>query len=272
MFEKNINLPVLAFDMDGTLLSRQDGIHPRDMELLTMPDPPAVFVPATGRSLFAIRQIFRSYGAFKERTIPFPMVLQNGSLIYNPGEEKLRSVTLDLDVQTRLIGLFKQEPRIAFLFFFEDRLRMLNDTPFGRTSTSRYMYEPEPFDTETETEMSSKIICLSDDGSLLQEIREKLRGFPVEAEFSLPTILELNAAGVNKGAGLEFLSEYNGWDKKRVFCAGDGDNDIEMFRKFENSFTPESSPDRIKEKAKFVIDARTEGLFTPMLETIHRLF
>ncbi len=263
-------LPVLAFDMDGTLLSRQDGIHPRDMDLLTMPDPPAVFVPATGRSLFAIRQIFRSYGAFLDGPLPFPMVLQNGSLVFNPGEDKLRSSTLDFDVQTRLVHLFQQEPRVSFLFFFEDRLNMLNETPFGKISTSRYMYHPQPFDTQAETATCSKILCMSDNDALLKEIREKIRDYPLEAVFSLPTLLEINAEGVNKGAGLKFLAEYNGWDKKNVFCAGDGDNDVEMFRSFENSFTPASSPERIQQQVKFVIDTREEGLFTPMLKIIHQ--
>lgn len=265
------DLPILAFDMDGTLLSRQDGIHPRDMELLTMSDPPAVFVPATGRSLFAIRQIFRSYGAFQEGSISFPMVLQNGSLVYNPGEKKLRCITIGFDVQTRLIQIFQQEPRIAFLFFFEDCLKMLNDTPFGRASTSRYMYKPIPFEPSTEIERCNKILCMSDNASLLVDIREKIRDLPVEAVYSLPTLLEINAKGVNKGAGLEYLAEYNGWDKKNVFCVGDGDNDVEMFRAFENSFAPLTSPEHIQKQAKHVIDTRVEGLLTPMLKIINQL-
>jgi Cof subfamily protein (haloacid dehalogenase superfamily) len=262
------DLPVIAFDMDGTLLTYQSGIHSRDIELLTMPDPPAIFVPTTGRSLFALRRILQTFGICDDTAIPFPMVLQNGSLILNPGEERLRFTPFDLQTQERILELFQTRPEVSFLLFSDDRLRLLNPTPFGLAETSRYMYEPETYDKNAPTDLCTKIICLGKDADVVVSIRELVKDYDLEAALSKPTILEFNPRGVNKGAGLEFLLEYNGWEKNQVFCAGDGDNDVAMFRRFDTTFTPDTSPDYIKLLATHVIDTHKEGLLTTMLNII----
>lgn len=262
------NLPILAFDMDGTLLTHQDGIHPRDIALLTMPDPPAIFVPTTGRSLFAIRRILQTFGICDDNPLPFPMVLQNGSLIYNPGEMKLRYTPFDLGTQEDLIRLFRTKPEISFLLFLEDRLRLVNPTPFGLEETRRYMFEPEIYDDNAPAVACSKILCLGEDQEEIKEIRELVKDFDLEAALSKPTILEFNPPGINKGTGLEFLAEYNGWEKSRVYCAGDGDNDLEMFRRFNVSFTPSTSSEPVKQMVTHVIDTNKDGLLSSMLEII----
>ncbi|HEX7555222.1 MAG TPA: HAD family hydrolase [Leptolinea sp.] len=260
------NRPILAFDMDGTLLSRQDGIHSKDIDLLTMPDPPAIFVPATGRSLFAIRRILQTFGINRDNPLPYPLVLQNGSLVYNPGEEKIRSISFSLDIQEALIAQFKKQSRVSFLLFSEDRLRMLNPTAFGIAETRRYMFQPEDYTDSEPAVACSKILCLAEDPVTVAEVNEMVKELNVEVALSKPTILEFNPPGVNKGEGLEFLAEFNGWNKERIFCAGDGDNDVEMFRRFENSFTPDNSPENIQQMACYVIDTQREGLLTPMLQ------
>lgn len=262
------DLPILAFDIDGTLMTHQDCIHKRDIELLTMPDPPAIFVPTTGRSLFAIRRILRSFEICDGYPLRFPMVLQNGALVYNPGEEKLRHAPISRDTQEELIILFKSMPEVSFLFFLEDHLRLLNPTPYGLEETRRYMSEPEIYTDTTPLEPCSKILCMSEDTGRISEMRGLVNCFKLEAARSKPTVLEFNAPGVNKGAGLEYLIQHNGWDRTRVYCAGDGDNDVEMFRRFENSFTPDTSPKNIQIKAKYIIDISHDGLLTSMLNII----
>ena len=262
------DLPVIAFDMDGTLLTHQGGIHPQDIELLTMPDPPAIFVPTTGRSLFAMRRILQTFEICSETAIPFPMILQNGSLILNPGEERLRFTPFDLQTQDQVLKLFQTRPEVSFLLFSDDRLRLLNPTPFGLAETRRYMYEPEIYDENAPADACTKILCLGENPEAVVSIRELVKDYDLEVALSKPTILEFNPPGVNKGASLEFLAEYNGWEKNRVFCAGDGDNDVEMFRRFGTTFTPNTSPDYIKHLATHVIDTQKDGLLTSMLNII----
>ncbi len=134
--------------------------------------------------------------------------------------------------------------------------------------TRRYMFEPEDYDESAPPDACSKIICLGEDPEIVAEIRELVKDFDLEAALSKPTVLEFNPPDVNKGSGLEFLITFNGWDKKRVYCAGDGDNDLEMFRRFDTSFTPNTSPDSVRQLVTHVIDTRKDGLFSPMLQII----
>jgi HAD superfamily hydrolase (TIGR01484 family) len=233
-----------------------------------MKNPPAIFVPTTGRSLFAIRKMFQTFGIIKDVPLPFHLILQNGSIIYTSGENILRYTPFDLELQNDLIQLFKTVPEVTFLLFSDSRLYILNPTPYGLARTLRYLFPPEPYDDNQPVPASSKIICMSEDPTALIEVRGMVNSFGVEATLSLPTVLELNPPGVNKGAGLEFLAEVYGWDKKQVYCAGDGENDAEMFRRFTTTFTPITSSETIQKLATHVIDTGTNGLFSSLLNII----
>jgi Cof subfamily protein (haloacid dehalogenase superfamily) len=261
-------LPIIAFDLDGTLLTPQGEIHPHDIELLTMEDPPAIFIPTTGRSLFAIRKMFQTFGIIKDVPLPFHLILQNGSAIYDCDENILRYTPFDLALQNGLIPLFKTCPEVTFLLFSNNRLFLLNPTPYGVARTLRYLFTPEPYNDHEPPPPCSKIICMTENPEDLTKVREMVSRFGVEATLSLPTVLELNPPGVNKGAGLEFLAEVNGWEKSRVYCAGDGENDVEMFRRFSTTFTPKTSPATIQALATHIIDTSVDGLLTSMVNII----
>jgi len=264
----NDALPVIAFDLDGTLISHDLKIHPMDVALLTMPEPPAIFVPTTGRTLFSIRTLFQSFGVLSDSPMHFPAVLQNGSLIVNAGEQRLRYRTFEPEVQAALIKVLLSRPDVSFMLFNNDRMRMMNPTPYGDATTSYYMFKPERYDPHEPDEPCSKIICLAETVEILDEIRGLIQGFDFELASSKTTILEINPPGVSKGVALEYLAEHNGWDKQRVYCAGDGENDLEMFRRFPVSFTPHTSPDTIKGQVTHVVDIQEHGLLRSILNII----
>ena len=263
-------LPVIAFDLDGTLISHDLKIHPADVAILTMPDPPAIFVPTTGRTLHSIRSMFQTHGILGDEPMHFPAVLQNGSLVVNSGEERLRYKTLEPDVQAELIKVLRSRPDVTFMLFNNDRMRMMNPTPYGEATTSYYKFKPDRYDPDEQDEPCSKIICLAETVDILDEIRVLISGFDLELATSKTTILEMNPPGVSKGAALEYLAERKGWDTRRVFCAGDGENDVEMFRRFPVSFTPHTSPDSIKSQVSYVVDVSENGLLRSILNIIER--
>lgn len=236
--------------------------------MLTMPDPPAIYVPTTGRTLFSIRSMFQSHGILGTSPMPFPAVLQNGSLIVNANEERLRYRTFKPEVQVELLKVLLTRPDVSFMLFNNDRMRMMNPTPYGDATTSYYQFKPVPYDPSEPDEPCSKIICLAESAEILDGIRDLVRGFDLAIATSKTTILEFNPPGVSKGAALEYLAECNGWDKSRVFCAGDGENDLEMFRRFPVSFTPHNSPVPIQAEATHVVDIREHGLLRSILNII----
>lgn len=262
--------PIIVFDLDGTLINEQGEIHPNDIALLTMPDPPAIFVPATGRSLFALRRTFQASGIINGKPVPYPMILQNGALLLDQGEKKLRYSAFAQDIQEKIIALCKSKLEATFLLFGEQELRLLHPTPFGIWETERYMFVPKEFNDDEPVFPMSKIMCLSEDAKLLQEMSSLAQDYEMEVTLSTPTILEFNPAGVTKGHGLEMFVQLFHWEETNIYCAGDAENDLEMFARFQNSFAPETSPSVIQNKAANVINTLRDGLFAPILNFASR--
>jgi HAD superfamily hydrolase (TIGR01484 family) len=258
--------PIIVFDLDGTLLNKEGGVHPKDVDFLTMKDPPAIFVPATGRSLYALRKTFQTAGILNGKPAPFPMILHNGALVLDREEKKVHYQSFEPGIQSQLIEICKTRPETAFLLFGEADMVILYPNQFGMEETVRYMFTPRVYSDDMPYLPMSKIMCLSDNPAVLQEIGALVQVLDIETAHSTPTILEFNPSGVTKGSGLETLIDLYKWDRQRIFCAGDGENDLDMFAQFPNSFAPKSSPVKIQSKAKAVIDTQPDGLLTPMLQ------
>jgi Cof subfamily protein (haloacid dehalogenase superfamily) len=260
--------PIIVFDLDGTLINQQGGINPMDVALLVLPEPPAVFVPATGRSMYGLRKLFQLSGIFNGSPIPYPLILQNGSLVYNRGEQKLLFSPFDPVIQTDLINLCNANPSATYLLFGENSIRTLHPNQFGTAETEKYLLFPEEYNAGGPFIPLSKIMCLSEDPDYLKGFMNKAKRLGIEVSMSNPTLLEMNPLGITKGTGLELLVEHNQWKRDEVYCAGDAGNDLDMFKKFPNSFAPETSPESIRACAAHVIDTEECGLFTPILEFI----
>ena len=63
----------------------------------------------------------------------------------------------------------------------------------------------------------------------IKSISEFVKDLDVDRFRSLPLVLELNPAGINKGTGLlSILNEYNR-NNFSIYVAGDGENDLPLF-------------------------------------------
>src|SRR5215217_1684528 len=115
---------VLCFDFDGTLVDGEGGIHQRDVEILGS-ETPVTLVPATGRPLHAVRHTFERHGLFADRPVPFPLVLENGAAVYEADERLRAQHPFAPDVQGAFIEAMLASPRMTFLLFSLDEVRIL---------------------------------------------------------------------------------------------------------------------------------------------------
>ena len=127
-----MTLPILCFDLDGTLLDGKGRIHPQDAALLADPEPLALFIPATGRPLGSVRLTFNKNGLFVGRKLPFPLILENGSILYAGGEKLVSFLPFDCQAQSDLIDLAGQHPQVTFLFMGLEEVHVEHPSPFGR--------------------------------------------------------------------------------------------------------------------------------------------
>lgn len=263
--------PILSFDLDGTLVDRHGRIHPNDIALLESAQPPAVLVPATGRSLGALRRTFNHNGLFMGRQIACPLVLQNGSLLLSADETPLAYFPFEPDLQERLIDRAFQKPDITFLFLSANQVHLLWPNPFGVQAADQYEFSVTPFTARSRGAAFSKIMCLSNCAAALAEIAAWAGGLPVEGAYSMPTIFEITPQGTDKGSGLRRLLAALGLNGRTIVAAGDGENDLPLLRRAAVACAPTTAPEAIRRRARHVIDVSREGLLAPMLAFANQL-
>lgn len=265
MSKSNFSAVVCA-DLDGTLVDGAGKIHPRDITLLHAFNE-VCFVPATGRILDSVRRVFSRSGVIREEKIPFPLVLQNGSVTYRSGEVLQDYYAYPPQIQDRLIEIGRSLPELTILFSDADKMVMLSPNAFGIATADRYDLPSDPFDP-ARISRYCKMMCLSDHPALLREVERLTAGMDVERVYSMPSILEITPQGTSKGAGVKNLLAALGLAGIPVYAVGDGGNDVRMFEAADRSFAPITSPAEIQALVDQVVDPRPEGILTPVLRAV----
>lgn len=255
---------VICFDMDGTILDGNADMHPNDREILKS-ERQYQFVPATGRSLGAIKRLFRRNQVFKDGPLPIPVILQNGSLVYLPGEQLHAYRAFPPETQERLLKAMLAEPELNFWLFGDNILHTLWPTPFGRSLSEHFDLDIQPFPRNEPPAEYSKIIALSEDPEQLANFANNPALDGTELSYSRTTLLEINPAGINKGTALVDLLQALGLEQPQIYVAGDGGNDLPLFELSDHSFAPLNAQPQVMERARYVIDTQQEGLLAPIL-------
>lgn len=122
-----------------------------------------------------------------------------------------------------------------------------------------YVLDNNVFDEELKNGDCYKVMVFYGFGKskkiLSKDINKILREKHPDIESSWTSIVnELTPVNCNKGAGLEFYTNYLQIDKKDVYVVGDSGNDITMFNKFhENSYCMNHAYPSVKKYAKYTI-------------------
>ena len=85
---------------------------------------------------------------------------------------------------------------------------------------------------------------------------------------SLPYFLEYAAAGVTKGAGLDFLAAHMGFTRERTIAFGDGENDVELVEWAGYGIAVENAHDRVKAVADWICPSAEEQGVAQVLEAL----
>jgi hypothetical protein len=259
--------PIVALDLDGTLLSMGDLMHPKDKEIL-LECKEVNFVFASGRQRFGIRKSMTANDLFIDAPIPFPMVLINGGALYLRKEELWQTRPFSEKVQRDLVQILEPISDIPFVFQSLDRIYLMHPNPFSIDLMKAIGVTPLEMDELDLTDPFYKIICWSDENRHLLLAQETLRGFPVEPYISTGLSVEFSPRGVNKGEGLIRLLDHLDGDKAEIYAVGDSENDLPLFPYATKSFVPSTAPPEIKKQADVIIDPALRGLLQPLMEQV----
>jgi HAD superfamily hydrolase (TIGR01484 family) len=263
--DRDETAPIVCFDFDGTLVDAEGRIHPSDVAILGAAIQ-ATLVPATGRPLHAVRSTLVQHGLFADRPLPFSLVLEGGAVVYDAGERVRAEFAFDPDVQHALTDAMLAAPRITFLVFSTDRVFELWPSEPGDRMIDRFALQTAPFAAEQREMPWTKVVSIARTPDPLREFATGTSALPLERAFSLPTVLELTRAGVDKGLGLDVLLDCHK-PHGTIAAAGDGENDLPLFDRATVTFAPADSPPTIRARADHVFDP-ARGVLTPILRTL----
>lgn len=219
--------PIVASDLDGTLLSPDHRLSPFARETLQLLTGKGVnFIFATGRHYIDVAQMRDSLG------IDAFMITSNGARVHNTAGELIFSHNLDESIARELFAIHYSHPDI-YTNIYRDEEWFLNrhrpgEMDFFQESNFNYqVYKPDSLPTDG----ISKVFFTSAEPNKLIPLEEALIdrwGDKINVSFSLPTCLEVMAGGVSKGHALDAVSQILGHSLRDCIAFGDGMNDKEM--------------------------------------------
>ena len=116
----------------------------------------------------------------------------------------------------------------------------------------------------------TKLVCVGDPDALdgVEERAKLTFGDRLYISKSLPYFLEFARAGVTKGAGLQFLCEYMGFNRERTIAFGDGENDVELVEWPPYGIAVGNAHERVKAVARWVCPAAADEGVAQVLEAL----
>ncbi|MGY0219196.1 Cof-type HAD-IIB family hydrolase [Endozoicomonadaceae bacterium StTr2] len=220
--------PVVVSDLDGTLLNEQHELTPETRQVIRQLNGQGVrFIFATGRHHQDVDSIRAQLG------IDMYTITSNGARVLSPdGEFIVRHNILPATVKGLIAAGRKYRGSVYINVYAEDQWFVEQEQKelLKFHSKTGFAYQLQDLDTIPTNQIIKLFFCAGNHDNLLpleQDIK-RIFGDTVSLAFSLPTILEVMAPGVNKGHALQEIMSLKGLSLQDAIAFGDGMNDVEM--------------------------------------------
>lgn len=264
---------MIASDIDGTILPYKGKISDRNIKAIRyFEENGGVFTLVTGRSIAAAKYIAEEIG------ICVPMVVDNGSLIYDSKTDEILSKTdLPAAASDILISVLKKFPQASAqtyrdkdFFIHNLNVHILNHvTDVERTSLDESLVisaeeSPTPW-------QKVLVACDEDVASQVYEYAITLPHEGINIVRSSKHYVELVPKNSTKGEGTLKLAQMLGIDRENLFTAGDYLNDRELIAVGGKSFAPDDAHEEIKANADFVVGPCHDGVIADIIDYIEKV-
>lgn len=254
-------IQVIFSDIDGTLLNKEHQVTPRTRNaLIQVVNCGVDFVPVSARMPSAIRTVTDPID------ISGAVIAYNGALILGKDDEILESTVIDT-VQLQSIYEFirKETLDLAWNIYVEDKWYVRNRQDF-------WIEREEDIVAVTATELDEAEVKLLDYAHkvlLMGKADEVMRAcdimkqrFPVLSIMpSGPHLLEIMAAGVNKGRAIVSYMQKMDIQPSKSLAFGDNFNDVEMLRQAGRGILMGNAPQVLQEEfADITSDHNHDGI------------
>lgn len=194
-------------------------------------------------------------------------IMKKGTRIYSSklNELELLRLVKDIDTDERIVSYFGS----TVDHFYAGNAKVKNHPNDFINNELSDEHQLLVKDVSLEDAILDKTIAISnltlifdsgrkDLNSIRNELKKKYKKF--EFAKSGPYTIDVTAIRADKGAAVDFLRAYCGFERDEVAVVGDSGNDIPMFEMFDHSFCMSHSDDFVKNYASTVVDSVADAI------------
>jgi len=222
-------------------------------------------IVVTGRMMQSVRRFL------EPAHLDEPVICYQGAVVADADGQWLRHEPIPLELAREVIELV-QNVGFGLNCYVDDELYVAKATQGSRAYAGfQDLVIHEVGDLlEWLDEPPTKLVCVGDPQELDGvEARMKAHfGERLYISKSLPYFLEFAAAGVTKGAGLDFLAEHMGFTREQTVAFGDGENDVELVEWGGFGVAVENAHARVKAVADWICPSAEEQGVAQVLEAV----
>ena len=269
---------LLASDYDDTLYDKRLSISRENREAVDyFLREGGTFTISTGRSLrnFSIQM------ELERLPVNAPVILANGAVIYDfSAGETLWKRTLPDTIPGHLEAVCAAFPRVGFEAYHQEadgeetvytfRANAATEKHLRRcrlTGHPRAIREmPTPW---------IKVILQHMDPAYLMKVEDYMLNRwagAYEITFSNPYLLEVTAKGANKGLCVKRVAKRMGIAPDRVYCVGNGINDIPMLAVSAIPFAPADCYDEVKDWGAEILPSCNESCVAELIRRLDGIY
>lgn len=255
-------------DFDRTL---SDGtiIPPRNLEAIErFKAQGGMFSVATGRSIPTFRP------KLEQVKVNAPVVLSNGSIVYDFADGKTWiQHYLTADERAKIDRIRERhnskaifEVEIGLEIYLPDAQLAVEENEYTRRHYEWVGFASRkcPIDEIPDNWMKAVFTAHPDD---IPALVEEARAEGLNAVRSLPFMVEVQTAGVDKGVAAKWLANKLG---RKLICAGDAANDLELLAAADRAFIPSSAYDEVRGFGYEVVADCADGAIADIIERLER--
>ena len=256
---KDLNIKLVATDLDDTLLRDDLTLSPRVIEAIRQAKEQGVYVTfATGRMPVSARPYAEQLG------LDVPIITYNGAMIQEAISHKvLYRKVIPVELAREVVGFLLSEGQHLHMYR-ADQVFVQKMNEWSEAYGLKTKVQVEEADLlkllEEENEGVEKIIVFGDPAQLKIWRDKLLVRYPHKLHLtsSKPYFLEMNHPEVNKGDTLLNFAKGLGIKQEEIMAIGDSLNDLEMIRCAGLGVAVENAIQELKDIAKVITASNEE--------------
>lgn len=264
-----MSIKLIAVDMDGTFLDDEKNIPTENMEAVRECASRGIeLVPATGRTLLGLPDEVKHMPGVRYA------ITVNGAVVVDLNEEKvIHSCKINTNLAVRIMELARDseddimyDAYIDGIGYTTENFRKRFDY-YVRTpvlvellrKTRKVVDDNIEYVREHHKEVE-KINLFFREEQARQKMRKLLEAIPeIVVTSAIPSNLEINAKGADKGNAILRLAEYLKIRQEETMAFGDGGNDVTMIQKAGIGVAMENGYESVKAEADYITASNNEA-------------